>query len=118
MEEAFLEVMGQPNAAFGARPGGLPAFMLTVVSGAEGHTLSGPDGLFDGRVQVDAYGSSYGQAKRAAREAIAALNGHIGNGFLGIWHVLTLDDRENADSGALFRVSLDFTVTYRQEQQP
>ncbi len=113
MEEAFLAVMGQANQAFGQRPDGFPSFACFAISGAGSHTLAGADGLFRGRVQVDCFGTSYGQAKVASRAVIAAVDGHIGNGFLGIWHQSTRDGRESADTGAIFRVSLDFTVVYR-----
>jgi hypothetical protein len=96
-----------------------PLITMMTVSGAEGMTMRGPDGLFEGRVQVDCYAESMAEAKRLAREVIAGLHGHRSTGtgprFAGIFHETTRDGREGStnDADRPFRTSLDFTVYWR-----
>ena len=127
MEEAFRALLTGSAAVvalvpasrinWGAHPQGqpLPGVVLTVVSGAEGLTLQGPDGLSAGRVQVDCYAPSYGQAKQISRAVIAVLHGYRAGGLRLVTHVATRDSREGGTNEAerLFRVSLDFTTAWR-----
>ena len=103
---------------WGAHPQGaaLPALVLNVISDAEEYTMTGPDGLSQGRVQVDAYADTYAQAKQLSRAVLAALSGYRGGGFQGVFHVGTRDSREGGSNEAdrPFRVSLDFTTHWRQ----
>lgn len=102
---------------WGAHPQGeaFPALVLTVISGAEGYTLTGRDGLLQGRVQVDCYAATYGAAKVLSRAVVASLGGYSSAGFRGVFHVGTRDSREGGSNEAerLFRVSLDFTTHWR-----
>ena len=102
---------------WGAHPqgAGLPALVLNVVSDAEGLHLKGPDGLSQGRVQIDAYAVTYGGAKTLARAVRAVLHGYRGGGFRLVSHVATRDSREGGSNEAErpFRVSLDFTFAWR-----
>lgn len=103
---------------WGARVQGaaLPALVLNVISGSQGMTQAGPDGLAFHRVQVDAYADTYAGAKALSRAVIAALNGHRAGGFGGVFHVTTRDMREGGTDEAdrPFRVSLDFETYWRE----
>jgi hypothetical protein len=93
----------------------LPAMVLYVVSGAEGYTLKGADGLSITRVQIDCYGDTYASAKTLSRAVISALGGYSDTDFPGVFHVGTRDDREGGSNEAdrPFRTSLDFNVNWR-----
>ena len=92
-----------------------PLVTMLTVSGAEGMTMRGPDGLLEGRVQVDCYATSMAEAKRIARLVVTALNGRRSGGFLGIFHETTRDGREGGtnDADRPFRTSLDFMIHWR-----
>jgi len=102
---------------FGVNPQGAarPNVVLNVIDGAEGMTMSGPDGLSQSRVQVDCYGDTYSAAKTLARAVIATLNGHHDNNFRGVFHVTTRDTREGGTNEAdrPYRTSLDFMTHWR-----
>ena len=105
------------RVGFGERPqgGGCPAIVLNTISGAEGLTMKGPDGLLQSRVQVDTYALSYAEAKAAARAIVSALHGYRGGGFRLVEHVSTRDSREGGTNEAErpYRVSLDFMAHWR-----
>ncbi|WP_370286955.1 DUF3168 domain-containing protein [Pseudooceanicola nanhaiensis] len=125
MEQAFRDILTGDAAVaalatggvnWGAHPQGqpLPAVVLFLVSGAGGHTLDGPNRLFEGRVQIDCYAQDYGTAKRLSRAVIAALDGHAGGVFQRIFWASSRDLRDATYSEAAerpFRMSLDFLVT-------
>lgn len=102
---------------WGAHPQGaaLPGIVLTVVSAAEGLTLKGPDGLSQGRVQVDCYAATYGAARATARAVIAALYGWRSGQMRLVEHVATRDSREGGSNEAdrPYRTSLDFMTHWR-----
>lgn len=91
----------------------LPAAVLDVIDNADGLTQQGPDGLWQGRVQVDCYGGTYAAAKGLADAVAAALNGYRGGRFRGVF----LDARrDHTESGAVdrpHRISLDFLTNWR-----
>ena len=134
MEEAFralllahgplAAVIGAESVVFGDAPQGRPYPIITMitVSGAGGHTMRGPDGLFQGRVQVDCLAASMIDAKRLGRLVVAALDGRrgpaTGGRFLGIFHDSTRDGREGGTNEAdrPFRSSLDFMVHWRNAE--
>ena len=113
---AVTDICGQ-RINFGAHPQGkpLPAIVLNVIGDNEGHTLEGPDGLSQGRVQVDCYAKTIGAAKLLSRAARVALDGYRGGGFSGVFHAGTRDGREGGTNEAArpFRVSLDFLTNWR-----
>ena len=127
MEEAFRTALlassgvtalvpaGRIN--WGEHPQGAdkPYITLMTVSDNEGLTQQGPDGLFQGRVQVDCCAPTYEQAKQVSRALRTALHGYRGGGFGLVTHVATRDSREGGTNEAerLFRVSLDFTTAWR-----
>lgn len=122
MEEA-LRALLQADAGLSAtgatvdwgrssQTGSYPAVVLTLTSGAEGHDLKGPDGIWRGGVQADCYATSYSGAETVSRAVEAALDGHRGGAFLGVFLETT---RGALESGVddVFRMSMDFTVIYR-----
>jgi len=127
MEEAFRAVLLASSGVtalvpaarinFVAHPQGAakPYIVLHTIGGAEGMTMQGPDGLSQGRVQVDCYAPGYGQAKQVSRAVVAALHGYSGAGLRLVEHVATRDSREGGANEAerLFRVSLDFLTNWR-----
>jgi hypothetical protein len=128
MEEAFRALLTGSAAVvalvpasrinWGAHPQGqpLPGVVLTVVSGAEGLTLQGPDGLSQGRVQVDCYAPAYADAKAVSRVIVTRLHGLRSGGFRLVRHVATRDSREGGTNEAErpYRVSLDFETSWKE----
>lgn len=102
---------------WGTHPQGaaLPAIVLNVIDDADGYTLAGPDGLSQGRVQVDCYATSPGAADRLAEAVIAALSGYSDSNFRGVFRAGKRDGREGGSNEAdrPFRVSLDFITNWR-----
>lgn len=98
------------------RPQGqpLPALVLHKPSGFPDYQLSGTEGLWQSRVQVDSWGLSYGAAKAAADAVLATLSGqrftHAGVRFAGVLMVDERDDTFSAETGTLFRYSRDYQV--------
>lgn len=91
-----------------------PRVVLTTVSGAPDHTLSdGRSGLEDARVQIDCYGTSYGEARGVASAVDAALDGWSGSEVIACWRESTRDLQPGADE-YLFRVSMDFRVQFKR----
>ena len=117
MEEqmrAALLALGYP-VAWGSMGQGtdLPRIVLQRISGSEPLTLDGAAGVIDGRVQVDVYGASYGQAITAARQVRALLSGYAG-GALILCRLDAMRDRTHAAGGDVIQgVSLDFAVRFR-----
>lgn len=103
---------------FGSNPqgAGYPAIVLNVVSGTEGLVMNGPNGLFEGRMQVDCYGSTYASPKQVADAVRGLLHGYRDDSFRLIQNVLTRDSREGGSNEAdrPYRVGLDFSFAWRQ----
>jgi hypothetical protein len=93
-----------------------PFITIMVVSGAEGITFAGRDGLLQARLQVDCYGIGMLQTKQISRAVIAALHCYANGDFQGIFHETTRDTREGGSNEAVrpFRSSLDFMAHWRQ----
>ena len=91
-----------------------PRIVLFTINDAEGHNLQGPDGHSVGRVQVDCYALSYGQAKQLSRAVRAVLDGYSGGGFQGVFLAGSRDTREGGtnEPERPFRVSLDFITNF------
>jgi hypothetical protein len=96
---------------FGGNPQGTPypRIALWTIGDREEFTLDGPDGVSQGRVQVDCYAETYGKAKLLSRAVRAVMNGYSGGGFQGVFLAATRDSR---DGDGPFRSSLDFTTVY------
>ncbi|SDW78259.1 DUF3168 domain-containing protein [Roseicitreum antarcticum] len=128
MEEAILALLAgsAPVIAmvpadrinWGEHPQGAgdPYITMMTVGDAEGLVMSGPDGLSEGRIQIDCYAPTYAQAKQISRAVRAVLHGHRGGGLRLVTHVATRDSREGGSNEAerLFRVSMDFTTAWRE----
>lgn len=80
-------------------------------SGIRNMSLSGK-GLMRGRVQVDCYGATSAEAETLARGVRAVLEGYVGGPVLGMF-LDTTRDNDDDDAGYLPRVSMTFSVTYR-----
>lgn len=118
MEEALrlLLVAALPGVpvAWGLGSDALPRVVMFVVSGADDYTQDGPTGLAWRRVQADCYGATYGAAKTLSRNVIAALSGHRGGIFNGIFLDAVRDGEPTDEPDSVqARVSLDFMVHYR-----
>lgn len=113
--EGFLN---SEDINFGAVPQGAsyPQIVLTVVDLVSNNTMQGPDGLLQGRVQVDCYANSYGQATLLSRSVRDTLDGYRQTPFQGVFWAGTRDLRESGSNEAdhPFRVSLDFMVNWRE----
>ncbi len=126
MEEEFrallladADVVSQVAARvnFGAHPQGdpLPAIVLNTISDREHMSMNSATGLSQGRVQVDCYAHSYGEAKRISRAAKAVLHGYRGGGFFLIRHDASRDGRSGGanEVDRPYRSSLDFLTSWR-----
>lgn len=104
-----VDWMEHPQASAGS------FVVLQTISGSDGHTQDGPDGLFQGRVQADCYADRYADAVAIADALTGHLDGHRGGGFAGIFHLGTRDGLADADPDLLPRVSLDFMINWRND---
>ena len=113
---AISEVVGSRiDYASATQGAALPYIVLHVIDDQEEHTYQGPDGLSQGRVQVDCYGATYGQAKTLSRHVRAVLDGYRGGQFSAIFHASTRDNREGGtnEPERPFTVQLDFLTKWR-----
>jgi len=109
---------GRVNWTLHPQGAAYPALVLNVVSDLPGLSLSGPTGLFQGRVQIDAYAlSSIDDAIRLGRAVTNLLHGHAGGGFRGVWQDGRRTSREGGTNEATrpYRVSLDFVTNWRAQ---
>lgn len=126
MEEEFCALLlgaGSVSALVGSRvnwgahPQGepLPAIVLTLVDDIEGRSYTGPNGLSQGRVQVDCYAATYRAAKSTARAVRSLLDGYRGGNFEGVFHAASREGREGGTNEAdrPYRCSLDFMTNWR-----
>ena len=90
------------------------AVALHVISNRDGLTYKGPDGLWQGIVQVDCYGADYGATVTLADTITALLSGYRGGSFQGFSSTLaaTITTRCNATRAS---VSLDFATKWRPQ---
>jgi hypothetical protein len=97
-------------------PQGLPPpfVVLYGISDVNGHTLEGPDGLSQSRVQADCYAITHGQAKALARAVRAAMDGFKGGSIQGVFHAGTRDKdiSGTSETDQPFGVSVDFLIHY------
>lgn len=94
---------------------GYPSIAMHVIDEVSQSTMAGPDGLLQGRVQIDCYALTYAQAKILSRAVILVLDGYQGGIFSGIFLASARDSREGGTNEAErpFRVSLDFATNRR-----
>lgn len=120
MEEDLFDLLAGalsiPDEAIGwfTAPQGIarPHVVLNVITDAEGITMNGPNGLFEGIVQIDVYSDTRAVAKTLSRTIRDLLHGYKGGGFSLITHDRTRDTREGGSNEAErpYRVSMDFTT--------
>ena len=116
MQEAILTRL-QSQCSFPLAWGGLGAGVATPraalyrASGTEDYTMQGP-GILNARVQIDCYGKTYKEAETAARDVKTALSGYRDGDILGCFYE-SVRDTNTDDAELLFRVSLTFTIHYR-----
>jgi hypothetical protein len=93
---------------------GLPAVVLTRISGQRDYHMAGASGLTESRFQIDCYGKTWPQAKSVARAVIGRLSGFNGTATSSVIRSAMLDSErhffEGEDPEAVHRVSLDFNV--------
>lgn len=110
---ANLSVPDQAIGWFTAPQGiGYPKVVLNTISEAEGLVMNGPNGLYEGIVQIDVYSLNRAEVKTVARAIRDLLHGYRGGGFRMIRHDRTRDTREGGSNEAErpYRVSMDFTT--------
>ncbi|WP_300009687.1 DUF3168 domain-containing protein [uncultured Roseobacter sp.] len=116
-----VQAIADDRVYFGARPQGdpLPGVVMTTISDVEGYHMQGRNGLSEGRVQIDCYAETYGQAKLLSRAIRDLLSFYRGGRFRGIFHVGTRDGREDrADDQVTqrpFRIGQDFNTNWRTD---
>ncbi|MBV6637784.1 MAG: hypothetical protein KI788_17985 [Mameliella sp.] len=88
-----------------------PRASVYRVGGLRDMTLQGP-GLMLGRLQVDCYGKTFAEADAARKEVCATLEDYAGGPVQGVF-LEAIRDGFEGDAQLLQRVSLTFSVTYR-----
>lgn len=113
---ALADLVPPDRIVWGQRQG-LPAVALWRVSGRPDYHLKGASGLVDSVVQIDCWGSSYGEAKSVAREVRAVLSGLSDAVFRSIFIENERDGFEAGDGAPdgstpsnFYRTSLDVRV--------
>lgn len=126
MEEEFRALLkADPAVAaltsrinWAAHPQGQPwpALVLHLVGDRADYALDGETGHGSARIQVDAWGDSYSDAKRLARAVRSALSGHAGGRFQGVFFAGSREDRAAGTNEAdrPFRCSQDFLAEFSQ----
>lgn len=114
---AVTAIVPASRINWGAHPQGaaLPGLVLNVIDDAEGLVMNGPNGLFQGRVQVDCYAETYKGSKQLSRVVHALLHGYRGGSFRLVSHDSSRDSREGGSNEATrpYRVSMDFNTAWR-----
>jgi hypothetical protein len=94
----------------------VPAVIVNEISGAPVYSSDGASPLNRSRLQVDAWASTYTDAKLLAREVKAALSGFVGTVGSTLFRFALIEDERDDDEGGAnatayrFRTSVDFTV--------
>lgn len=103
------------------QPVGLPAITYQVISGIRSHDLTGPNGLVEGRIQINCFADDPLEAGELAAVVRAALNGHRG-GAAGVHiEMMLLDDQSDLpyidpenEAQNVFAQMMDFYVLYKE----
>lgn len=115
---AALPDLGPARINWDEQPQGMAGsyIVLQLIDMTEGKTQQGPDGLQQARVQVDCYAEYSADARQLGYAAKAALDGHRGDRFRGIFFDGLRVTRETDENGgeANYRASLDFLTHWRQ----
>lgn len=116
--EEYLQALMQNELGFPVAWGslgegtGTPRAVMFHTGGADNMTMEGPD-VTEGRVQVDCYGKTYAEAITASRDVRRVLGGYRGGPILGSF-LQAIRDMDDDDAGLLHRISLTFSMVYRE----
>lgn len=94
----------------GAAP---PVLVLNIISGADTPHLTGTDGLWRYRVQIDCYGRDRPAARQLSRAVVGLLNGYQDDSFRGVFLETTRENFEGATVDRPSRISMDFIINWR-----
>lgn len=92
----------------------LPGVVLNLIGNADGLSMDGPDGWFEGRVQVDCYALDYDDADALAEAIREILHGYSGGDFQLIRHDRTQEEFEGGAADRPFRISQDFQTIWSE----
>jgi hypothetical protein len=106
----------------GSRPQGsaLPAAVLNRISGGPEYADDGEVGLEQGRMQIDCWAATYGEAKLLARAVTACLSAFEGTINTTTFEFIELENERDLREGGgnsadyPFRTALDFVVLARR----
>lgn len=103
-----------PSIYWGEFPQGVkdPAVALYKITGGEGHHLQGPDGLFNGTVQIDVRAVKVSEMWAISRAIRAKLDGYSDDHFRGIFHRGDRQSSEKPGTTLYHRSSQDFDVWF------
>lgn len=90
-----------------------PAVVLYKVTGAEGHTFQGRDGMQEAIVQIDVRALTVASMWQVRDAIIARLDGHMDTAFAGIFLRSERQTAEKPGTVLYHRSSLDFDVFHR-----
>lgn len=127
MQNAFLALLASVSGVTAVVPASriewgllqqgcaLPALGLHLIDHAPGMTLTGSDGFWRGRVQIDVYADTYAVAKAVAEAVADGLHGYRGGGF----QMIALDAQRNFTEATATskpqRISLDFLTIWSKQ---
>jgi hypothetical protein len=95
------------------QPPTLPAVTYQRISAQRDHTLSGPSGLVRSRVQIDAWGRTYSEAKSVA-DAVRRALAHFEDAT--VQAALITSDRDLfEDEVNTYRISSDWIIWFVEE---
>ena len=100
---------------------GLPAVTYQEISGVRNYDLTGPNGLVEGRIQINCFADDPLEAGELAAVVRAALSGHRGGSACVLIEKMLLDDQgdlpyidpEN-EAQNVFAIMMDFYVLYKE----
>lgn len=112
-EQVFLLVANRIYWDLAPQGVARPYMVLTIVSGADEPHLTGTDGLWDYRVQIDCYGENRPSARALSRAVVSLLNGYSDDNFRGVFCISTRANTDASGAQKSARISHDFTVKWR-----
>jgi hypothetical protein len=89
-----------------------PCVVLYKITGGEGHHMQGPDGLFNGTVQIDVRAISTTSMWAVSRAIRAKLDGYSDDNFRGVFQRNDSQSSEKPGTTLYHRSRQDFDVWY------
>ncbi len=118
LASAAVTAIAQQRVEFGGTAQGSanPRVAVWTIDNGDGLVLTGPDGVQQGRVQVDAYADGASQALTLGRAITTALHGYSEGALRAVSQISYRFTREGGANEAdrPFRVSVDFSTLYLQ----